>query len=341
MDRALKSNTKRGKPTMTVRWRGRHVFDNLVANKLEGGLFGMIGNVYHVNTAGALYPGNDSNSGLSYEFPLLTITRALALCVAGRNDYILIHDYYQASGETWPIVVNKRQVHIFGVAQPNLPYPAIHGPDDTPAFILGSAGQYSEIGYLAIGGGDSFGGINIEFYTGGDMEGQVDGVWIHHNTFGYAWFGTPACGIQKMAGSIHPSHSVLIEENEFLGDLAGGLGKITGNAIDILGTTAARAIKNWTIRRNRFKGTYLAINLVRAYDAEISENQFVVPDGRNGEAVSLGASCTSALVVENKAVNGMLNTGYGFNPYRDQAANTVNHWGMNRRGNAIIEPVGI
>jgi len=300
----------------------------------------MIGNVYHVNTASAAFPGNDSNTGLSYEFPLLTITAALSKCVAGRNDYILIHDYYQATGETWPIVVNKRQVHIFGVAQQNLPYPVIHPTGDTPAFILGSAGQYSEIGYLTLGGGDSFGGINIEFYTGSAQQGQVDGVWIHHNTFGYVWFGTPACGIQKMAGSIHPSHSVLIEDNEFLGDLINGKGKIAGKAIDILGTTDGKAIKNWIIRHNRFMSCEMAINLIRAYDAQIYGNKVVMPDAKVGEAVSLGANCLNAMVDDNVALKGMLTNGYTNNPYRDLSAQPVNHWSRNYRGNVVIEPIG-
>ncbi len=325
---------------MTVRWRGRHVFDLLVADKIEGGLMGAVGNVYHINTASAAYPGNDSNSGLSYEYPLLTITAALGKCVAGRNDYILIHDYWQASDETWPIVVNKRQVHIFGVAQPNLPYPAIHPTGDTPAFELGSLGQYGEIALLTLGGGNSFGGINIEFHTGGSQQGQVDGFWIHHNTFGHQWFGTPACGIQKMAGSIHPSHSVLIEDNEFFGDLINGKGKISGKAIDVLGTTDGKAVKNWTIRHNRFMGCEMAVNLVRAYDAQICGNKVVMPDAKVGEAVSLGTNCLNAMVDDNVAVKGMLTNGYTYNPYRDLSAQPVNHWGRNYRGNVVIEPIG-
>lgn len=325
---------------MTVRWRGRHVFDRLVVRRAEGGPFDQIGQVYHINTASATYPGSDSNEGTSFEKPMLTIDGALDRCVAGRSDYILIHDYWRPSGEAAPVVVNKRAVHIMGVALPNLPYPAIHPLADLPALVLGSAGQYSEIAYLTIGGGDTYGGINIEHYTGQAMQGQVDGVWIHHNTFGHVWFGTPACGIQKLATSTHPSHAVLIEDNEFLGDLANCVGAITGNAIDLLPAVAARAVKNWTIRRNRFKGCYIGVNAVYGYDLEVSENLHIVADAVAGEAITLASTVAGAMVVDNKAMNGMLNAGYNFNPFRDLATNTVNHWGRNFRGNTVIEPVG-
>lgn len=326
---------------VTRRFRGTTVIDNLRLKNVRGGPFDEIGRVYHINTEGAVYAGDDANSGLEYEHPLATITEALSRCVAGRNDYILIHDYWRPTGETWPIVPDKKQVHIMGVAQAGLPYPAIHPEDDVPAFVLGSSGQYGEIAYLTIGGGGSFGGINIEHYTGGDMEGQVDGFWIHHNTFGHVWFGTPECGIQKLNSSIHPSHGVVIEENEFLGDLASGKGAIKGNAIDILGTTDGKAIKNWTIRWNRFKGCYIGVNLVRAYDPEVTENYFVIADAVTGEAITLAANCTGAMVIDNKAINGMLNAGYTHNPFRDLSAHPANHWGMNYRGNQVIEPVGV
>lgn len=326
---------------MTQRWQGRHVFDNLVAKRFSTGMLDAIGYVYHVNLGSAPYPGKDANEGLDYEHPLLTITEALSRCVANRNDYIFIHDYWRPTGESWPIVVNKNKVSIMGVANPNLPFPAIHPEANRPAFVFGSAGQYSEIAYLTLGGGNSYGGINIEHYTGQAQQGQVDGIWIHHITFGHKWFGTPACGIQKLATSIHPSHGVLIEDNEFLGDLANCKGAITGNAIDILGVADGRAIKNWTIRRNRFKGCYIGVNLVRAYDPEIAENYFIVADAVTGEAITLQTNCLGAMVSENRAMNGMLNAGYTYNPFRDLSAHPANHWGMNYRGNSVIEPVGV
>ena len=47
------------------------------------------------------------------------------------------------------------------------------------------------------------------------------------------------------------------------------------------------------------------------------------------------------MVDDNVAMYGMLLNGYTYNPFRDLAANTVNHWGRNYRGNAVIEPVGV
>jgi len=318
---------------MTVRWRGRHVFDNLVANKLEGGLFGMIGNVYHVNTAGAQFPGRDTNSGLSYEFPLLTLTRALALCVSGRDDYILIHDYWRPSGETFPIAINKKKVHIFGVAQPNFPYPAIHPEDDLAGFTIHEDGSYSEVGYLTIGGGDSYAGISL----GPDSSPNTkpEGIWIHHDQFGHAWFGTPTSGIDS---PVYGATGLRIEDCRFLGDLVNGGGGIKENGIDL--TTQSADHENLQLLDNVFKGLAIGVNLYYAKGGEIRGNRFGIPDAQVGEAITLQSVAVGVMVDDNVAMNGQLTNGYTFNPYRDLGAQPVNHWGRNYRGNVVIEPIG-
>ena len=88
---------------MGIRWRGKQIFDWLqlapggTAVGFGAGYVG--GQAYYVNTAGATFPGNNSNDGLSYKTPLLTIKAALAKCVDERNDVIYIINYWQASGE--------------------------------------------------------------------------------------------------------------------------------------------------------------------------------------------------------------------------------------------------
>ena len=325
---------------MTIRRRGRYVFDRLVVKELEGGPWGQVGVVYHVNIASALYPGSDDNEGLDYEHPLLTITEAQDRCVSGRNDFILIWDYWQASGETWPIVVNKRNVHICGVAHSNLPYPAIHPTGDTPSFVLGSAGQYSEMAYLTIGGGDSHGGINLT-YDGTTQQGQVDGMWLHNLLFGHRWFGTPQNGILQRADANRGGNGNRIEDCVFLGD-AQGKGVISGNGIDLLQTNILTLSYYQTqIVNNTFHGLAIGINAVRDNGGEFLDNRFTVPDSVTGEAITLGTSSLGTMVNGNEAMNGMLNAGYTYNPFRDLAANTANHWGRNYRGNAVIEPVGV
>jgi len=74
--------------------------------------------------------------------------------------------------------------------------------------------------------------------------------------------------------------------------------------------------------------------------AYIYENMFAIADDVVGEAIDLPAGGANNMVCKNYAMNGMLNAGYTYNPYRDLAANTANHWGMNFRGNSVIEPIG-
>lgn len=317
----------------TIRWRGRHVFDKLVVKRAEGGPFDQIGQVYHINTASATYPGSDANEGTSFEKPMLTITAALARCVAGRDDYILVHDYWQPTGETWPIAVNKKKVHILGVAQSNFPYPAVHPSTDVAAFTVHEDGSYSEIGLLSIGGGGSYAGISL----GPDSSPNTkpEGVWIHNSQFGHSWFGTPSKGIDSL---VYGATGLRVEDCRFLGDLVNAGGSIKDNAIDL--TTQSADHENLQLLRNIFKGVAIAINLYYAKGGEIRENRFAVPDAQVGEAITLQSTAVGVEVDDNVAMNGMLQSGYTYNPFRDLAANTINAWGRNYRGNAVIEPIG-
>ncbi len=283
---------------------------------------------FYVNTASATYPGNDNNDGLSYLSPLLTITAALAKCVDGRNDVIYIIDYWQASGETWPISIEKRAVHIIGVALPGLPYPAIHPSTDVAAFQLNSSGQYGSIGYLTIGGGSSRGGIAWQ------NAGQVDGFRIHNNVFGHQWFGTPLNGIEQVSTASRGGYGNIIEDNTFMGDLANCTGAITGNASDMLGTVNSYDL---IIRNNRFMGCAVGINLTDVSNAQIYGNKFVCADSADGEAITLLTACRGCMVDDNVAMNGG-DAVMGQQPYRDVAATNKNHWGLNWTTNAVDLP---
>lgn len=292
-----------------------------------GGISGS--QTYYVNTASATYPGNDSNDGLSYKTPLLTITAALAKCVDGQNDVIYIIDYWRPSGETWPILVNKKQVHIAGIAQYGLPYPAIHPATDVDAFQLGSSGQYGSISYLTIGGGSSCAGIEM------GASGQVDGFHIHHNTFGHSWFGTPLNAIRQAVGDSRGGYGNVIEDNLILGDLANCQGAITGNGFDFLSTTLP-----WfemTIRRNRFLGVAVGITCTHHHTSEITDNKFICADAGDGEAIALLAASQGNMVDGNVAMNGG-DAVMTQQPYVDVAATNKNHWGVNWTSNAVDLP---
>jgi len=324
------------KDQVTRRFRGTTVIDNLRLKNVSGGPFDEIGRVYHINTGGAVFPGKDANSGLEYEHPMLTIKAALARCVAGRNDYILIHDYWRPTGEDWPIVHNKNKVHICGVAQRGLPYPAIHPEDDVDAFQLGSSGQYGSIEYLTIGGGATAAGIEI------GASGQVDGFHIAECIFGHRWFGTPLNGIRQQAADTRGGNGNVIERCHFLGDWQ-GKGTISGNAIDMLVTGALdRCFYQLQILENWFHGIQgVAINLSRDNGGEVLDNQFVVPDAANGEAISLLANSLGTMVRGNRAMSGQSAVANTYNPFRDLATAGNNHWGDNSYNGVLREPMTV
>lgn len=59
---------------MTIRWRGRHYFDNLAVGTLEGYGVQEKGTTYYVDTVN----GSNSNSGLNWDVPLATVAAAFA-----------------------------------------------------------------------------------------------------------------------------------------------------------------------------------------------------------------------------------------------------------------------
>lgn len=288
------------------------------------------GHIWWVNGIDGV--GSDANAGTSRTVPLLTIAQALTMCADNENDVIFVEDYWQPTGEAWPIHVNKQQVHIIGNAQRGLPFPAISPPADTAAFHLCSSGQYGSIENLTIGGGASGGCIEW-----GVADGQVDGFLIKKCTFGHPWFRAPLNGIRQDGAATRGGYGNRIEKCTFLSDLAGEtgahLGAITGNAIAQLSTVLP--FHDTEIVDNVFKGCQRAINLLYTKDALIEENRFTVPDvASDGESIWLGAACFGILVNNNWAFKGN-GAALAFNPYYD-AGN--NHWGLNYRQGVSVMP---
>ena len=295
-------------------------------DRREGSIMpGNIGNVYYVDGVN----GSASATGKTADDPLLTLTAALALVTDQNHDYIFILDYWRPSGETWPWNINKDLVHIIGVGgAPGLPWPAIHPSTDVEAIQLTSSGQYIEIAGLTIGGGASHGGIDWQ------DSGQVDGAWIHHNVFGHQWFGTPLNAIRQAATASRGGYGNVIEDNVIMGDLANCTGAITGNGIDMLGAVMSYDL---TIRRNRFMGCAININLTKVSNGMILDNKFICADAADGEAVSLLTACRGCMVDGNVAMNGG-DAAMTKEPYRDVAATNNNQWGVNWTTNAVDLP---
>jgi len=290
------------------------------------------GDVYYVDgTTGANVDGitaANTNDGTDPRSPWLTLTYALSQCTDDNNDTIFVLDYWRPTGETWPISVVKNRIHIIGLAQPNLPYPAIHPSTDVAAFQLNSSGQYGSIQNLTIGGGNSHGGIDWQ------NSGQVDGYLIKGCTFGHQWFGTPLSGIYQISTASRGGYGNVIDGCRFLGDLANCTGAITGNGIDMLGSVASYDLE---ITNCFFMGCAININLTKVHNGRYTNNHFVCADAADGEAISLLASCLGNWASNNYAGNGG-DAAMTKEPYRDVAATNKNHWGMNYTSNAVDLP---
>lgn len=308
-----------------MRQEGQHRIEGSVRRERGGVTPGGAGKTLFLGGLNA----SDNNEGLSSESPLLTFAAAQVKCTDQHHDYIFVLDFWRPSGETWPIAITKDLMHLIGIGgRPGLPWPAIHPATDVAAFQLYSSGQYGEIAGLTIGGGNSHGGIDWQ------NEGQVDGFWIHHNVFGHQWFGTPLNAILQAVAASRGGYGCAIEDNVFMGDLANCTGAITGNAIDMLGAVMSYDLM---IRRNRFMGCAININLTKVSNGMIVDNRFICADSVDGEAVSLLTACRGCMVDGNRAMNGG-DAAMTKEPYRDVAATNKNHWGVNWTTNAVDLP---
>ncbi|MBU0599014.1 hypothetical protein KKF61_08590 [Patescibacteria group bacterium] len=286
------------------------------------------GVVYWVDSAN----GNDGNNGKRPDEAFATITFALTQCVDNNNDYIMVIEDWQ---EAATITVNVDRVHIIGLAnylRPNTnnPFVGLNSvTNDFPIFTVGSLGAYCEIAGFMIGGGANHAGIE-------NPAGTPSSLHIHDNVFGHSFSGnTPQDGIFIDINATN----IRIENNVFLGT-PHGKGVITRDGIRW--ATGGDPL-NGNIENNQFKALPgVAINFVSsAADTggiSLLRNTFNILDTADGEAITLGATLAGMLVDQNHAMYGNAQVGYGQNPYRDLNAPN-NDWGVNYRGNTVIEPV--
>jgi len=222
--------------------------------------------------------------------PFLTITKALSECTAAKNDFIFILNYYQATGETWPISISKGQVHIIGIGYSSGPWNWANPTDDTAAFSLTTGADGVEIAGLELGAGASHACIEM----------TTSGLWnthIHDCGFGTENGMTAAAGIQTTGGTtptIGEMINGLIENNRF------GR-KLTLAGINVPTTfVGSNSIEGTIIRNNIFEvatgnyGIYVPNTSASFADGGIFDNKFIVP-AEAGAAVTFGAGTTGAL----------------------------------------------
>lgn len=274
-----------------------------------------IGDIFYIDGTNGL----DTNSGLTPDLPVLTLTYALSLCTNGANDYIIVLGYPgAAAGETWPVAVDKSKVHIIGTPAQAAPSPLVNAPADTACFTVSASN-------VEISG--------IEFSCGAtaaciDTSGAIWKLNVHDNFFG--WQDAGQDGIRLSAGtddcpSCHIHHNLfgnkltrdgirihhnstrtVIEDNVFIGIASGGIG------VNVVATAGSSAL------------------------AAVNDNHFTVADAATGEAITFAAGSIDCQVQGNMAGQGVV--AMGNVPYRDLGAC---HWGLNYYDIQGIMPVTV
>jgi hypothetical protein len=264
--------------------------------------------------------GDDTagNYGQTPDTPLLTLTTALSLCTTNKNDYIFVLDYYQPTGETWPISISKGMVHIIGITNPAVPYAWVQPPADTAAFSYTTGGAYGEISGLDIGAGASH--ACIEVNTSG-----LWGNWIHGCTFGHTQ------GMSGLHGIWTPSGEMihwLVEDNTF-GEL------LTSDGINIPTNSGPNSVRGTVIQNNRFRVSGIGINVPMTTadfdEGGIFNNRFEMSSDAEGKAITFGTGAVGWVDGNVGAMNdGAAPTN---NPY---TGGTTMIWGINYKGGTAL-----
>lgn len=278
------------------------------------------GNVFFLN--GIDGTGSNANDGRTPDAPLLTMTYALSLCTANNDDVIVVMDYWQPTGETWPISVDVGKVHIIGASGAGTQYPIFTPTGDTAAFSI--AADRVELANLCINGGASHGAIENDATAGAARWG----LYVHDCWF--AVLGSAQDGIKNVAAGDMPylrvercrfgfaitRDGIRIEHNATRCQIGSSFGG-AGNLFD------------------RVQG--VGINVVgNAADIGIQGNRFVIPANTAGAAITLSAGTAGSAIFDNIANFG--DTDMGNNPYTDGAGAGSNHWGANYQGITLTQP---
>jgi len=264
-----------------------------------------MGNVFYNDGVNGL----DANDGLTPQSPKLTLTASLAQCTNDMNDTILVLDYWQPAGETWPVSINKSKVNIIGVPSGSYrPWAAVDSVGDTACFSI--AAHDVIIRGFAFDAGASHGGI--EFAGNKGRMGIYD-----------CYFISGANGILSSAGGIEMALEV---GNCFFQQ------SLTAQGIYINDDPAFIRLHDNVF--DRVQG--VAIEVVQGGAPQILNNVIALPSNTAGMAITLGAAVTRAIVNGNSANYG--DTDMGNIPYTDGAGAGANSWLLNYQGTTAVQP---
>ncbi len=273
------------------------------------------GHMFFVNGIDGV--GDNANTGLTPTEPLLTITYALSLCANDHDDYIVVLDHWQPTGEVFPINVNKSKVHIIGVPGAGAQWPTIVPTGATAAFDASAA--YIEIAHFALQAGA----------TSGCIESTVTGKW--GILIRDCWFGVTGAGQDGFRG-VAPfdlpyltitgcrfgagltRDGVRLDHNATRGKI--GLPHGAGNLFDRVGGVGINLTGNCS-------------------EVGSFNNIFAMATDLAGGAITYSAGCADCIANGNSANFG---EAVANNPYTDGAGVSANQWLLNYHGNTMTLP---
>lgn len=315
---------------MGILWRGKQKFKHLElvpGGTIKGiGAPPPVGDKYYVDVT----DGSDSRDGISWGTALKTIAAAVTKCTDLNNDYIYVSAKQVTDvALTEAIVINKRMVHLIGMAAPQGAAIRLVPSEDVNCIELPlDTGDHVEIAGFGFGGGATKAGIA---FTGGHS------AWIHHCSFGNRFTGgTPKYGIWAAAG--YDAQMSLIEDNIFIGSGNDAKGLIATDGILLTNSPGALAHYSVIIRNNIFMGIPgVAINLDGAQGAMILNNQFMLDADTTGAAITIGDDCDGCFIDGNSANFGSADAS-GNVPWSHSASADDNTFGLNYQGGAASYP---
>jgi hypothetical protein len=263
---------------------------------------------------------SDNNDGTNPDFPLTTITAAIAKATANQDDFIIVQGMSNAL-ETWPLALSKHKLHVISsqyILGEEVPG---HGriitpPADTAAFYI--TGDRVEVAGFEISAGATH--ACFEFST----VAQSWGAHIHHNNMG--WMGAAQDGI-RMTGAVDKVN-FLIHDNTFND-------KITRDGIRIDQNATRSRIWNNNFRRVTGVGINLVTLCTDIY--AIHDNWFnPILDAATGGSIFCNLNSTGCMFYNNYSMHDK--AAMAQVPYRDLGAN---HWGLNYYGILAIMPVTV
>lgn len=295
-------------------FRGTNKFKNLeiVQDGYLKGIDGVPGKgkVYYVN-GGSDGPTNNNYDGLSPMTPKQTLTAAIALCTDNYNDsiYVLNYGSNARASETWPIVVDKAQIHIIGIGHKANKWATVTATGSNKSAFSIEAHRV-EIAGLEIGGTGAGSGAGVV------ITNAMWGCYIHDCWFGVA-DGAGTDGVKVASGADAPY--LRVEDCEFGSALLGAGILIAGNAT------------RGTIANNVFiKCPTVAISVTgSAVGLRILNNHIYLASDSAGYGISLPAG-SSACFVDGNVVASQKTATTANNNLQD--ASSSNAWGLNYSG---------